>query len=186
MTDACHCLPIRLQGDQLVATSGVVYNKVSDYGGVSVKGGQQVVRMTVQGEVRRRCWSLLLLLLLLLPLADQLARADEHGRLQGMPHMPMQLWSCKELAAVAGAWTTARAAGGLRSWTMLPLHLWLLLLLLLLPCARGIAASAHRAAAESATPSLSAAALQGGVCSYRLAPWPHPRDARVPEVPVNR
>lgn len=42
------------QGDQLIATSGVVFNKVTDYGGVSVKGGQQIVRMSVQNEVSRQ------------------------------------------------------------------------------------------------------------------------------------
>jgi hypothetical protein len=42
---------MRCQGDQLIATSGVVYNTVKDYGGVSVPGGQQLVRMSVQGEV---------------------------------------------------------------------------------------------------------------------------------------
>jgi hypothetical protein len=55
-SDACPPpLRRRPQGDQLIATSGVVYNTLNDYGGVSVKGGQQVVRMTVQGEVGRRC-----------------------------------------------------------------------------------------------------------------------------------
>lgn len=37
-------------GDQLIATSGVVYTRESDYGGATVKGGQQVVRMLVLGE----------------------------------------------------------------------------------------------------------------------------------------
>lgn len=37
-------------GDQLIATSGVVYNKESEYGGAKVKMGQEVVRMTVMGE----------------------------------------------------------------------------------------------------------------------------------------
>lgn len=41
-----------LQGDQLIATSGVIYTKTSDYNGAQVKMGQQVVRMTVMGEVR--------------------------------------------------------------------------------------------------------------------------------------
>jgi hypothetical protein len=42
---------MRLQGDQLIATSGVVYNKESEYGGAKVKMGQEVVRMTVMGQV---------------------------------------------------------------------------------------------------------------------------------------
>ncbi|GLC37350.1 hypothetical protein PLESTB_001596900 [Pleodorina starrii] len=37
-------------GDQLIATSGVIYTTESDYGGATVKGGQQVVRLRVQGE----------------------------------------------------------------------------------------------------------------------------------------
>jgi hypothetical protein len=45
---------LSVQGDQLIATSGVVYTKESDYGGAKVKMGQQVVRMTVMGEVSGR------------------------------------------------------------------------------------------------------------------------------------
>ncbi len=45
--------PPHTQGDQLIATSGVVYTRESDYGGATVKGGQQLVRMLVLGEVRR-------------------------------------------------------------------------------------------------------------------------------------
>lgn len=46
------CCVSRLQGDQLIATSGVIYTKTSDYNGAQVKMGQQVVRMQVMGEVR--------------------------------------------------------------------------------------------------------------------------------------
>jgi hypothetical protein len=35
----------------LIATSGIIYTKTADYGGAPVKMGQQVVRMTVMGEV---------------------------------------------------------------------------------------------------------------------------------------
>lgn len=42
------------QGDQLIATSGVIYTSESDYGGATVKGGQKLVRLRVQGEVSRR------------------------------------------------------------------------------------------------------------------------------------
>lgn len=45
----CHTF---LQGDQLIATSGVTYSKTADYNGASVKMGQEVVRLQVQGEVR--------------------------------------------------------------------------------------------------------------------------------------
>jgi hypothetical protein len=41
------------QGDQLIATSGVVYNNDMDYGGIIVKRGEQIIRMAVQGEVGR-------------------------------------------------------------------------------------------------------------------------------------
>eukprot|EP00877_Chromochloris_zofingiensis_P012017 jgi/Chrzof1/7069/Cz02g09180.t1 len=37
-------------GDQLVATSGVTYNKVTDYGGAQVKMGQEVVRLNALSE----------------------------------------------------------------------------------------------------------------------------------------
>ncbi|KAG2431687.1 hypothetical protein HYH02_013264 [Chlamydomonas schloesseri] len=37
-------------GDQLIATSGVIYTTESDYGGAMVKGGQQLVRLRVAGE----------------------------------------------------------------------------------------------------------------------------------------
>jgi hypothetical protein len=43
-----------VQGDQLIATSGIVYNKESEYGEVKVKMGQQVVRLKVMGEVRQQ------------------------------------------------------------------------------------------------------------------------------------
>lgn len=35
----------------MIATSGIIYTKEADYGGAPVKMGQQVVRMTVMGEV---------------------------------------------------------------------------------------------------------------------------------------
>lgn len=35
----------------MIATSGIIYTKTADYGGAPVKMGQQVVRMTVVGEV---------------------------------------------------------------------------------------------------------------------------------------
>lgn len=44
----------RVQGDQLIATSGIVYNKESEYGGAKVKMGQQVVRLKVMGEVSKQ------------------------------------------------------------------------------------------------------------------------------------
>jgi S1-C subfamily serine protease len=37
-------------GDILLATSGVTYNRIEDYAGVSVSAGQEVVRMAVKGE----------------------------------------------------------------------------------------------------------------------------------------
>ena len=37
-------------GDELIATSAVVYNTEMDYGGVKVRKGQEVVRLTVRGE----------------------------------------------------------------------------------------------------------------------------------------
>mmetsp|Transcript_25992 Transcript_25992/g.56657 ORF Transcript_25992/g.56657 Transcript_25992/m.56657 type:complete len:161 (-) Transcript_25992:651-1133(-) len=37
-------------GDQLIATSGVVYTKELDYAGATVKGGQEIVRLLVLGE----------------------------------------------------------------------------------------------------------------------------------------
>jgi hypothetical protein len=37
-------------GDQLIATSAIVYAKTEDYGGVSVKKGMQMVRLLVKGE----------------------------------------------------------------------------------------------------------------------------------------
>jgi uncharacterized protein YjdB len=43
-----------VQGDQLIATSGIVYNKESEYGEVKVKMGQQVVRLKVMGEVSKQ------------------------------------------------------------------------------------------------------------------------------------
>lgn len=44
----------------MIATSGVVYNKESEYGGAKVKMGQQVVRMTVMGQVSTtHCWQLM-------------------------------------------------------------------------------------------------------------------------------
>lgn len=41
-----------VQGDQLIAVSGVTYTKEADYGGAAVKMGQKIVRITVRGEVR--------------------------------------------------------------------------------------------------------------------------------------
>jgi hypothetical protein len=40
-----------LQGDQLIATSGVTYGRIDDYGGAAVRNQQQIVRMSVIGEV---------------------------------------------------------------------------------------------------------------------------------------
>jgi hypothetical protein len=37
-------------GDQLIATSAVIYTSEDDYGGVTVKTGQQRVRLLVKGE----------------------------------------------------------------------------------------------------------------------------------------
>eukprot|EP00897_Mesotaenium_endlicherianum_P008561 jgi/Mesen1/7733/ME000407S06965 len=37
-------------GDQLIATSAVVYNDSDDYGGVTVRKGMQLVRLNVRGE----------------------------------------------------------------------------------------------------------------------------------------
>lgn len=37
-------------GDQLIATSAIVYATTEDYGGVSVKKGMQMVRLLVKGE----------------------------------------------------------------------------------------------------------------------------------------
>ena len=37
-------------GDELIATSAVVYNSEMDYGGVKVRKGQEVVRLAVRGE----------------------------------------------------------------------------------------------------------------------------------------
>ncbi len=37
-------------GDELIATSAVVYTTESDYGGVAVKGGQKNVRVVCKGE----------------------------------------------------------------------------------------------------------------------------------------
>jgi len=37
-------------GDQLLATSAVVYNSTTDYGGVSVPKGEQTIRFAVRGE----------------------------------------------------------------------------------------------------------------------------------------
>ena len=37
-------------GDQLIATSAVVYNSEKDYGGVSVKSGEEEIRLAVRGE----------------------------------------------------------------------------------------------------------------------------------------
>jgi hypothetical protein len=39
-------------GDQLIACSGITYSKESDYGEVSVKMGQQVVRVSAINQVR--------------------------------------------------------------------------------------------------------------------------------------
>ena len=37
-------------GDELIATSGVVFNSTTDYGGVSVKTGEETVRLPVRTE----------------------------------------------------------------------------------------------------------------------------------------
>jgi C-terminal processing protease CtpA/Prc len=37
-------------GDQLISTSAIVYTSEDDYGGVSVKTGQKMVRLLVRGE----------------------------------------------------------------------------------------------------------------------------------------
>lgn len=37
-------------GDELIATSAVVYNSEMDYGGVKVRKGEEVVRLAVRGE----------------------------------------------------------------------------------------------------------------------------------------
>jgi len=37
-------------GDELIATSAIVYTREDIYGGVAVKGGQQRVRLQVKGE----------------------------------------------------------------------------------------------------------------------------------------
>ena len=37
-------------GDELIATSGVVFNSTTDYGGVSVKSGEETVRLPVRTE----------------------------------------------------------------------------------------------------------------------------------------
>jgi predicted metalloprotease with PDZ domain len=40
-------------GDQLIATSGVTYGRIDDYGGAEVRGAQQVVRLRVAGEAMK-------------------------------------------------------------------------------------------------------------------------------------
>jgi hypothetical protein len=42
---------LAMQGDQLVATSGITYDRESEYNGAKVKMGQKVVRLNVLGEV---------------------------------------------------------------------------------------------------------------------------------------
>lgn len=37
------------EGDQLISTSGVTYTKTDDYGGVTVKKGQEIVQMSALG-----------------------------------------------------------------------------------------------------------------------------------------
>ena len=37
-------------GDQLLSTSALVFNSSSDYGGVSVKKGEETVKFAVRGE----------------------------------------------------------------------------------------------------------------------------------------
>ena len=37
-------------GDELIATSGVVFNSTQDYGGVSVKKGEETIRFATRGE----------------------------------------------------------------------------------------------------------------------------------------
>lgn len=40
-----------MQGDQLIATTGVTYGKEEYYGGAKVRKGQQVVRISALGQV---------------------------------------------------------------------------------------------------------------------------------------
>ena len=37
-------------GDELIATSAVIFNNTKDYGGVSVKSGEEEIRLAVRGE----------------------------------------------------------------------------------------------------------------------------------------
>jgi len=41
-------LPPHHQGDQLISTSGVTYTRTEDYGGVSVRKGQEIVTLNCQ------------------------------------------------------------------------------------------------------------------------------------------
>lgn len=43
---------LRLQGDQLIATSGYTYERETQYQSVQVRSGERVVRLTARGEVR--------------------------------------------------------------------------------------------------------------------------------------
>jgi pyrroloquinoline quinone (PQQ) biosynthesis protein C len=45
------CWLVLLQGDQLIATSGVTYSTEEEYGEVKVKKGQKVVRVNAIGQV---------------------------------------------------------------------------------------------------------------------------------------
>jgi hypothetical protein len=40
-----------LQGDELIATSGLIFTTEQTYGETRVKGGERVVRLAVRGEV---------------------------------------------------------------------------------------------------------------------------------------
>jgi hypothetical protein len=41
-----------VQGDELIATSGITYTTEQQYGETRVKGGEQVIRLLCRGEVR--------------------------------------------------------------------------------------------------------------------------------------
>jgi pyrroloquinoline quinone (PQQ) biosynthesis protein C len=49
------CYLVLLQGDQLIATSGVTYSTEEEYGEVKVKKGQKVVRVNAIGQVSGWC-----------------------------------------------------------------------------------------------------------------------------------
>lgn len=43
-----------MQGDELIATSGITYTTEQQYGETRVKGGEQVIRLLARGEVLAR------------------------------------------------------------------------------------------------------------------------------------